>query len=76
VDQTAIGEAVGGWRNPPVVPVAPPGFSDEQPAVPYDVATVVPTWDRTGDGVADISVQSVLPRAAGPETVYAGKPCA
>lgn len=70
-----IGEAVPGWRNPPVVPVAPPGFSDDQPPVPYETATVSPRWDLTGDGIDDWVVESILARARGPLAVYAGKPC-
>jgi hypothetical protein len=75
VDQADIGVEVTGWRNPPIVPVAPPGYSDDQPAVPYDQATIVPRWDLTGDGVDDWVVQSDLARALGPQTTYAGKPC-
>jgi hypothetical protein len=75
VAQADIGTAVRGWRNPPVVPASPGDFSDDQPAVPYDQATIVPRWDLTDDGVDDFVVQSDLPRALGPQTAYAGKPC-
>lgn len=75
VAQDAIGTQVAGWRSPPIVPVAPAGFSDDQPAVPYDQATVVPRWDLTGDGVADWVVESNLPRALGPVAAYAGRAC-
>jgi hypothetical protein len=75
VAQDAIGDEVAGWRNPPIVPEAPAGFSQDQPAVPYDQATIVPRWDLTGDGVADWVVESNLPRALGPVTAYAGRPC-
>jgi hypothetical protein len=76
VAQEDIGSEVTGWRNPPVVPESPAGFSDDQPAVPYDQATILPRWDLTDDGVADWVVQSDLPRALGPQAAYAGKPCA
>jgi hypothetical protein len=76
VAQAEIGTSVRGWRNPPVVPASPGELSDDQPAVPYDQATIVPRWDLTGDGVDDFVVQSDLPRALGPQAAYAGKPCA
>ena len=75
VAQAAIGTDLDGWRNPPVVPEAPDGFSDDQPPVPYDEATILPRWDLTGDGVDDVVVQSDLARALGPQAAYAGKPC-
>lgn len=76
VDQADVGEAVEGWRNPPVVPRPPTGTVVDQPPVPYDQATVVPRWDLTGDGVDDWVVESHLPRALGPQAAYAGRPCA
>ncbi len=76
VSQGAIGDEVPGWRSPPVTPVPPPGYSDDQIPVPYDQATVVPRWDLTGDGIDDWVIESNLPRALGPATAYAGKPCA
>lgn len=76
VDQADVGSAVAGWRNPPITPVAPPGYSDDQIPVPYDQATIVPRWDLTDDGVDDWIVQSDLARALGPQAAYAGKPCA
>ena len=76
VAQSAIGTEVEGWRSPPVIPEDPTGQTFDQPPVPYDQATVVPRWDVTGDDVADWVVESNLPRALGPVTAYAGKPCA
>lgn len=76
VAQSAIGTEVEGWRNPPVVPADPSGTTFDQPPVPYDQATIVPRWDVTGDDVADWVIESNLPRALGPVTAYAGKPCA
>jgi hypothetical protein len=76
VAQSAIGTEVTGWRSPPVVPEDPSGQAHDQPPVPYDQATIVPRWDITGDDVADWVIQSNLPRALGPITAYAGKPCA
>ena len=76
VDEAAIGIEVAGWRNPPVVPVPPTGAASDQPPVPYDQATILPRWDLTGDGVADWVIESNLPRALGPQTAYAGQPCA
>lgn len=76
VAQAAIGQAVEGWRNPPIVPRDPSDPTFDQPAVPYDQATIVPRWDLTGDGVADWVIESNLPRALGPIVAYAGKPCA
>jgi hypothetical protein len=75
VAQSAIGTEVEGWRSPPVVPEGPSGQAFDQPPVPYDQATVVPRWDVTGDDVADWIIESNLPRALGPVTAYAGKPC-
>jgi hypothetical protein len=75
VAQADIGTVVAGWRNPPVVPQSAGELSDDQPAVPYDQATIVPRWDLTEDGVDDFVVQSDLPRALGPQAAYAGKPC-
>ena len=75
VDQADIGTEVTGWQSPPIVPVAPAGYSEDQPAVPYDQATILPRWDLDGDGVDDWVVQSDLPRALGPQAAYTGKPC-
>ena len=76
VAQADIGTDVTGWRNPPIVPDGYGEISADQPAVPYDQATIVPRWDLTDDGVDDFVVQSDLPRALGPQAAYAGKPCA
>ena len=67
-----IGEAVNGWRSPPVE-LAPPGA---EPVVePLPTATVLGLWDVTGDGITDYSASSVIRRANGRFFVYAGKPC-